>query len=280
MKNPSHWFITGISSGFGRALAEAVLRRGDQLTGTVRTAAARSGFLADHSGGAVVRLLDVTDEAGVRGVVAATEAETGPIDILVNNAGYGLVAGIEEASLSEIRAQFEVNVFGAVSVMQAVLPYMRRRRGGRIINISSVSGLVGWAALGIYTGSKFALEGIVETLAQEVAPLGIHVTLIEPGGFRTDFAGRSRIESARQITEYEASVGANRRILTQHAGHEPGDPARAALAILKVADADRPPLRLMLGTDALGYAQRKFDQQFAEIKAWDSVSRGTDFAAG
>jgi NAD(P)-dependent dehydrogenase (short-subunit alcohol dehydrogenase family) len=280
MKTSSHWFITGISSGFGRALAHAVLSRRDRITGTVRTAAARTAFLDEHPEGAVVRLLDVTDESAVRSVIAATEAETGPIDILVNNAGYGLVAGVEEASLSEIRAQFEVNVFGAVAVMQAVLPFMRRRRAGRIINISSVSGLVGWAGLGIYTGSKFALEGIVETLAQEVAPLGIHVTLIEPGGFRTDFAGRSRAESARQIADYEPSVGGNRRILTEHAGHEPGDPAKAALAIIKVADSERPPLRLMLGTDALGYARRKFEQQASEIQAWDAVSRSTDYAAG
>jgi NAD(P)-dependent dehydrogenase (short-subunit alcohol dehydrogenase family) len=280
MKKQSHWFITGISSGFGRALADAALRRGDRVTGTVRSAQARAALIEAYPERAVVRLLDVTDEAAVRSVIAATEAEMGPIDILVNNAGYGLVAGVEEASLDEIRAQFEVNVYGAIAVMQAVLPFMRQRRAGRIINISSVSGLVGWAALGIYTGSKFALEGIVETLAQEVAPLGIHVTLIEPGGFRTDFAGRSRAESARQIADYETSVGANRRILTQHAGHEPGDPAKAALAILKVADSDQPPLRLMLGTDALGYAQRKFEQHINEIKAWDAVSRSTDFAAG
>ncbi|MGA8706723.1 MAG: oxidoreductase [Steroidobacteraceae bacterium] len=280
MKKSSHWFITGVSSGFGRALAAAALNRGDRVTGTVRAAAARDAFLAAHPQRAGIRLLDVTNESTVRAVIAATEAETGPVDILVNNAGYGLVAGVEEASLSEIRAQFEVNVFGAVAVMQAVLPFMRQRRAGRIINISSVSGLVGWAALGIYTGSKFALEGIVETLAQEVSPLGIRVTLIEPGGFRTDFAGRSRAESARQIADYEPSVGANRRILTQHAGHEPGDPAKAALAILKVADSARPPLRLMLGTDALGYAQRKFEQHANEIKAWDAVSRSTDFAAG
>jgi len=280
MKKPLHWFITGISSGLGRALADAALNRGDRVTGTVRAAAARTAFLAAHPQRATVPLLDVTDESAVRAVVAAAEAETGPIDILVNNAGYGLIAGVEEASLSEIRAQFEVNVFGAVAVMQAVLPFMRHRRAGRIINISSISGLVGWAALGIYSGSKFALEGIVETLAQEVAPLGIHVTLIEPGGFRTDFAGRSRAESERQIADYEPSVGANRRILTQHAGHEPGDPAKAALAILKVADSELPPLRLMLGTDALGYARRKFDQYAAETKTWDAVSRSTDFAAG
>jgi NAD(P)-dependent dehydrogenase (short-subunit alcohol dehydrogenase family) len=277
MNRSTHWFITGISSGFGRALADAALARGNRVTGTVRTAAAGTAFLNQHPDRASVRLLDVTDAAAVRSTVAATERETGAIDILVNNAGYGLVGAIEETSLSEMRAQFEVNVFGAVAVMQAVLPYMRQRRAGRIINISSVSGLVGWAALGIYSGSKFALEGIVETLAQEVAPLGIHVTLVEPGGFRTDFAGRSRAETAARIADYEPSVGVNRRILSQHAGHEPGDPAKAALAILKVADAERPPLRLMLGTDALGYARRKFEQQAAEIQAWDAVSRSTDF---
>jgi NAD(P)-dependent dehydrogenase (short-subunit alcohol dehydrogenase family) len=280
MKRASHWFITGVSSGFGRALADAALQRGDQVTGTVRTAAAQAAFLSGYRERAVVRLLDVTDDATVKSTVAATERETGAIDILVNNAGYGLVGGVEETSPSEMRTQFEVNVFGAVAVMQAVLPFMRQRRAGRIINISSVSGLVGWAALGIYSGSKFALEGIVETLAQEVAPLGIYVTLIEPGGFRTDFAGRSRAETASRIADYEPSVGANRRILTQHAGHEPGDPAKAALAILKVADAERPPLRLMLGTDALGYAHRKFEQHAAEIQAWDAVSRSTDFGAG
>ncbi|HEY6451533.1 MAG TPA: oxidoreductase, partial [Steroidobacteraceae bacterium] len=252
-----HWLITGVSSGLGRALAESVLRRGDRVTGTVRTEAARTAFLRGASGAAIARLLDVTDEAAVHATVAASEAETGPIDVVVNNAGYGLVAGVEEASLDEIRAQFAVNVFGAVAVMQAALPFLRARRAGRIINISSVSGLVGWPALGIYSASKFALEGLSETLALEVAPLGIHLTLIEPGGMRTDFSGRSRAESARLIVDYEATVGANRRILAEHAGREPGDPARAARAILAVADAPHPPRRLLLGTDALGYVQRK-----------------------
>jgi NAD(P)-dependent dehydrogenase (short-subunit alcohol dehydrogenase family) len=273
-----HWFITGISSGFGRAVAEAAARRGDRVSGTVRTEQARADILRTAPARTEVKLLDVTDEAAVRRTVAAIEADR-PIDILVNNAGYGLVAGVEEASLAEIRAQFDVNVFGAITVLQAVLPFMRARRAGRLINISSVSGMVGWAALGIYSGSKFALEGVCETLAQEVSPLGIHVTLIEPGGFRTDFAGRSRAMSKRRIEDYEASVGANRRILEQHAGHERGDPAKAAQAILAVADHERPPLRLMLGEDALGYFERKFQQQAAEIEAWKTLSRSTDFGS-
>jgi NAD(P)-dependent dehydrogenase (short-subunit alcohol dehydrogenase family) len=275
-----HWFITGISSGFGRAVAEAAARRGDRVTGTVRTEQARAGVLRSLPAISAVSLLDVTDETAVRGAVAAAENGNGPIDIVVNNAGYGLVAGVEEASLAEIRAQFEVNVFGAIAVLQAVLPFMRERRAGRILNISSVSGLVGWGGLGIYSGSKFALEGICETLAQEVAPLGIHVTLIEPGGFRTEFAGRSRVMSERRIEDYDASVGANRRILEQHAGHERGDPARAAQAILAIADHAAPPLRLMLGEDALGYFERKLQQQTAEIEAWKSLSLSTDFSAG
>jgi NAD(P)-dependent dehydrogenase (short-subunit alcohol dehydrogenase family) len=272
-----HWLITGVSSGFGRALADAALRRGDQVTGTVRTEEARSAIMRGAPERAVVRLLDVTDEAAVRSTIAATETETGPIDIVVNNAGYGLVAGVEEASLAEIRAQFEVNLFGAIAVIQAVLPYLRARRAGRIINISSISGLVGWPSLGIYSGSKFALEGICETLAQEVAPLGIHVILIEPGGFRTDFAGRSRAESKCRIDDYAASVGVNGRILREHAGHEPGDPAKAALAILRIADVANPPLRLMLGADALGYAKQKFEQHAAEIEAWTALTQSTDF---
>lgn len=275
-----HWLITGVSSGLGQALANAALRRGDRVTGTVRTEAARAQILRHHPQRAVVRLLDVTDEMAVRSAVAASEAETGPIDVVVNNAGYGLVAGVEEASLSEIRAQFEVNVFGAIAVMQAVLPFLRARRAGRIINISSVSGLVGWASLGIYSGSKFALEGISETLAQELAPLGIDLILVEPGGFRTDFAGRSRAQSAHTIDDYQATVGVNRALLRDHAGHEPGDPAKAAQAILTIADAAHPPLRLMLGSDALGYTRRKYQQHNAEIEAWADLSRSTDYSAG
>jgi NAD(P)-dependent dehydrogenase (short-subunit alcohol dehydrogenase family) len=273
-----HWLITGVSSGFGRALARAALARGDRVTGSVRNEAAKASFESLAPDQAHGVLLDVTDEMAVRRVVAEVETAFGVIDVLVNNAGYGLIAAVEEASSAEIRMQFEVNVFGAVAMMQAVLPSMRARRGGRLVNISSVSGLVGWPSLGIYTGSKFALEGISETLAQELVDFNIRLILIEPGGFRTDFAGRSRAAAARQITDYETTaVGACKRTLDEHAGHERGDPDKAAQAILAVVDADEPPLRLLLGVDAVSYALGKLGTQQAEIGRWIELSTSTDF---
>jgi NAD(P)-dependent dehydrogenase (short-subunit alcohol dehydrogenase family) len=271
------WMITGVSSGLGRALAEAALTRGDRVVGTVRTGAALADFTKIAPARAIGLLLDVTDQTAVHAAAAAAEARTGGIDVLVNNAGYGLIGGIEAASLDEIRAQFEVNVFGAVAAMQAILPFMRRRRSGHIVNITSVSGLVGWPSLGIYSGSKFALEGISETLAAEVKPLGIAVTMIEPGGFRTDFATRSRVRATRTIADYDATVGACSRLLADHAGQEKGDPARAAAAILAVVDAPSPPLRLLLGSDALGYAKEKLSAQLEEIAEWSSLTLSTGF---
>ncbi|MDE1145915.1 MAG: oxidoreductase [Azospirillaceae bacterium] len=277
------WLITGVSSGFGRALAVAVLARGERVWGSVRNAADAEAFRLLAPDLAHAFVMDVADEAAVRAGVAAVETASDGIDVLVNNAGYGLVGGVEETSLADARAQFEVNVFGALGVMQAALPAMRRRRAGHIVNVTSVSGLVGWPSLGLYSGSKFALEGITETLAQEVAHLGIKVTMVEPGGFRTDFAGRSRKrgEPAAIPTDlaadYDATVGKCKRILAGHAGHERGDPARAALAILKAVDAETPPLRLLLGEDAVGYATDKFARQLAEIEAWRAVSVDTDF---
>ena len=271
------WFITGVSSGLGRALAEAALQRGDRVAGSARSAAACAAFERLAPGRALAVQLDVVDEAAVHAAVAALERATGGIDILVNNAGYGLVGGVEAASLAEIRAQFEVNVFGAIACMQAVLPAMRARRAGRILNVSSVSGLVGWPSLGIYSGTKFALEGISETLAMELAGLGVHLTLIEPGGLRTDFATRSRARTQRSLDDYDATVGECIRILDAHAGHEPGDPRKAAAAILAVADAPNPPLRLLLGADALGYAKGKLAQLHEGIEAWAGVSAGIGF---
>jgi NAD(P)-dependent dehydrogenase (short-subunit alcohol dehydrogenase family) len=276
-----NWLITAVSSGLGRALAQAALNRGDRVVGTVRTDVARRLFEQSAPGRSHAVLLDVTDRAAIHRAVTEAESWTGGIDVLVNNAGYGLIGGVEEASDVEIRAQFEVNVFGAVGVIQAVLPFMRRRHAGRIVCISSVSGLVGWPSLGIYTGTKFALEGICETLAQEVAPLGLRVILVEPGGLRTDFAGRSAVHAARAIADYDATaVGMCKRTLAAHAGHEPGDPDKAASAILAAVDAESPPLRLLLGADAVRYATDKLNTLIAEMETWKSVSLGIGFEEG
>jgi len=278
--HPRSWLITGVSSGFGRAIAEAALAVGDVVVGTVRSEQASAQFAALAPGRATGMVVDVTDEAAVHATVGAAEAATGGIDILVNNAGYGLMGAVEEATMAEIRAQFEVNVFGAVAVMQAVLPFMRARRAGRILAVTSVSGLVGWPSLGIYSGSKFALEGICETLALEVAHLGIKLTLVEPGGFRTEFAKGSRVRTGRIIEDYDATVGESRRISAAHAGHEAGDPAKAAAAIMQVAAMADPPLRLLLGSDAVGYTDTKLASWTAEIEAWRPVSLATSFTNG
>lgn len=274
---PRTWLITGVSSGLGRALAQIALKHGDHVAGTLRSEEACAEFSALAPGRSFGLLLDVTDEAAVHAGIAKIEAQTKGIDILVNNAGYGLVAGVEEASLADIRAQFEVNVFGAVAVLQAALPFMRRRRRGHIINITSVSGLVGWPSLGIYSGSKFAFEGISETLAMEVAPLGIKVTMIEPGGLRTDFATRSRVRSAKIIDDYDETIGLSRRLLKEHAGHEPGDTIKAADAIFSISGTANPPLRLLLGSDAYQYATGKLSAQSAEIEAWEELTKSIDY---
>jgi NAD(P)-dependent dehydrogenase (short-subunit alcohol dehydrogenase family) len=274
---PRTWLITGVSSGFGRALAEEALERGDRVAGTVRTEVARGKFEQLAPGRSLGVLLDVTDRAAIVRAAVEVEEWAGGIDVLVNNAGYGLVGGVEEASDSEIRAQFEVNVFGTLAVIQAVLPLMRRQRSGRIVCVSSVSGLVGWPSLGIYSGSKFALEGICETLALEVAPLGIRVILVEPGGLRTDFAGRSSARAAKTIVDYDATVGACKRILAEHAGHEAGDPRKAAQAVLTAVEAESPPLRLLLGADALQYTSNKLAAFTAEMERWKFLSLGIGY---
>jgi len=259
------WLITGTGSGLGRAVAETALARGDKVT-----AIQRGG---DDLPGAVTTRCDVRDTAAVAEAVQTA----GDIDVLMANAGYGLVGGVEETSDAEWREQFEVNFFSVMSLLRAVLPGMRQRRAGHIIAISSVSGLVGWPSLGPYSASKFALEGAMETLGQEVAPLGIAVTLIEPGGLRTDFSTRSRRQSARIIADYDDTVGQSRRLLADHAGGEAGDPVKAAHAILAVADHPEPPLRLLLGEDALLYTEGKLASQRAEIEAWRRVTLGIGF---
>ena len=252
----TNWLITGVSSGLGSALAEAALERGDKVAGTLRNEAGRAGFEQLAPSRSFGILPDVTDEASVREGVEDALRRTGGIDVLVNNAGYGFEGAIEEASLDQVRAQFAVNVFGAVSVIQTVLPYMRSRRAGHIVNITSMGGLTAFPGVGIYNGSKYALEGISEALAKEVKPLGIKVTIVEPGPFRTDWAGRSMVHAERTIEDYDATAGAYRRVLAQRNGRQPGDPRKAAEAIMLAVAADEPPLHLLLGRTPCGWSAR------------------------
>lgn len=272
------WLITGVSSGLGRAIAEAALARGDAVAGTARNETAGAAFEALAPGRAHALLLDLRDLDAVPTVVAAAEkALGGRIDILVNNAGYGLVGAVEETSLGELRDQFEVNTLAPFAMMKAVLPAMRARRSGRIVNITSVSGLAVWAGTGVYCASKFALEALGQTLAQEVAELGIKVVHIAPGGLRTDYAGRSMVLTADSFSDYDGLARDAKRIMADHAGHEPGDPAKAALAILKAADMPDPPMHLLLGADALLYATRHMSGLLAEIGQNAAVSTSIEF---
>lgn len=271
------WLVTGISSGFGKALAEALLADGERVVGTARTPEAVDAFDRLKPGFSFGRLLDVTDSLFVPAVVAEIEKQVGPIDVLVNNAGYGFEGVLEESHLDDVRQQFEVNVFGAVAVIQAVLPFMRERRRGHILNITSMGGLTTFPGLGVYHGSKFALEGISEALGKELKPFGIHVTAIEPGAFRTDWAGRSMVRAKRSVADYDESFDAIRAARQARSGQQPGDPVKAALAMMQVVASAEPPTHLLLGNDAVDHVTAKLDALKAEISAWEAVSRGTDF---
>lgn len=274
---PKTFFITGVSSGFGQSLAVEALAAGHRVVGTVRNAAAAAAFTRLHESRAFARILDVTDHAGVAATVADVEAEIGAIDVLVNNAGYGMEGIIEELSMEDLRRQFEVNVFGAVAVIQAVLPFMRARRAGNIVNITSMGGHTTFTGLGFYHGSKFALEGISETLAKEVKGFGIAVTAVAPGMFRTDWSGRSMIRAPRSIADYDAMFEPVRAARAARSGSQKGDPRMAALAILTLLDSATPPTHLLLGPDAVETVEAKMSALQGEIEAWKSVSMSTDF---
>jgi NAD(P)-dependent dehydrogenase (short-subunit alcohol dehydrogenase family) len=247
------------------------------VAGTVRNGQSAADFEALAPDRAHAFLLDVTDEAAVNAVVADVLRRIGDIHITVNNAGYGLVGAVEETSLAEARAQFEANVFGPLAVLKAVLPGMRARRAGRIINITSVSGLATWAGTGVYCASKHALEGLTQTLAAEVAELGIKVTNVAPGGLRTGFAAGSKRIVEDKMADYEGLARDAERIMADHAGHEPGDPAKVAQAILAIADLEHPPLHLLLGDDALTYASQARDALWADVEAWMTTTRAINF---
>ncbi|AQQ28332.1 MULTISPECIES: oxidoreductase [Burkholderia cepacia complex] len=268
--------ITGVSSGFGRALAQEALAAGHTVVGTVRGAQAARDFEALSPQAAVARVLDVTEFERIDGVVADIEANVGPVDVLVNNAGYGHEGIMEEAPLDEMRRQFDVNVFGAVAMMKAVVPFMRERRRGRILNITSMGGHITMPGIAYYCGSKFALEGISETLGKELEPFGIAVTAVAPGSFRTDWAGRSMARTPRSIADYDALFDPIRRAREEKSGKQPGDPARAARAMLAVIAADHPPAHLLLGSDALRLVRNKLAALDDEIRAWEAVTVSTD----
>ncbi|HDR9481993.1 TPA: oxidoreductase [Burkholderia aenigmatica] len=267
--------ITGVSSGFGRALAQEALAVGHTVVGTVRSAQAAQDFEA-LSAQAFARVLDVTDFDRIDGVVAEIEANVGPVDVLVNNAGYGHEGIMEEAPLAEMRRQFDVNVFGAVAMMKAVVPYMRERRRGRILNITSMGGHITMPGIAYYCGSKFALEGISETVGKELEPLGIAVTAVAPGSFRTDWAGRSMMRTPRSIADYDALFDPIRQAREEKSGKQPGDPAKAARAMLAAIAAEHPPAHLLLGSDALRLVRGKLAALDAEFRAWEAVTVSTD----
>ncbi|GCE10700.1 oxidoreductase [Tengunoibacter tsumagoiensis] len=272
------WFITGSSTGFGRALAEAVLAHGDRLVATARNLEQLQNLTAPSSKQLLTLRLDITNEAQCQEAVERTMEHFGQIDVLVNNAGYGLFGAIEEISAREVREQFETNVFGLLNVTRAVLPILRSQQRGRILMMSSIGGFVSFMGTGMYNASKRAVEGLSDALAQEVAPLGIHVTIVEPGSFRTDFAGRSLKVSERKIEDYAQTSGMVLDYTTKYIhGHEPGSPALAAAAILKVVEHPQPPLRLALGADALEMMRKKLDEVSQEWNTWEAISVTTAF---
>ncbi|MHB1302683.1 MAG: oxidoreductase [Acidiphilium sp.] len=274
MTNPV-WFITGCSTGFGREIAREVLARGWRAVITARDVAKVEDFAADAN--ALALALDVTDPAQVRATVAAAEARFGGIDVLVNNAGYGYLAAIEEGEDREIRDMFEANFFGLADLIRTVLPGMRRAGRGHIVNITSVGGLVGNPGSGYYAATKFAVEGLSEALAKEVGPLGIKVTAVEPGPFRTDWAGRSLKQAAKPIEAYAETSGARRAQVSGRSGRQPGDPVRAAKAIVEAVLSPNPPAHLVLGKQGLGVVRQKLDALQAEIDAWEKTTLGADY---
>jgi NAD(P)-dependent dehydrogenase (short-subunit alcohol dehydrogenase family) len=271
------WFITGCSTGFGRALAERVLQRGFRCVATARDAARLETLAAQFPDTALVLPLDVTDGAQVEQAVSRAIRAFGVIDVLVNNAGRGYSAAIEEGEDAVVRAMFETNFFGLVAVTKRVLPLMRARGRGHIINVSSVGGIVGNPATGYYNASKFAVEGLTQALAKEVDPLGIRVTLIEPGPFRTDFQGRSMTAVENPIDAYAGTAAARRAQLKASSGKQPGDPVRAADAIILVTQSEKPPLHLVLGKNGLDRVRAKLTELQHTLDEWEQVTLSADY---
>jgi NAD(P)-dependent dehydrogenase (short-subunit alcohol dehydrogenase family) len=267
--------VTGVGSGLGAAFAQAALAAGHRVVGTVRRSD-DAGRFQDQTG-APALLLDLADTEAMPALVAEAERLAGPLDVLVNNAGFGHEGAVEESSLDALRRQLDVNVVGQVAMIQAVLPGMRERRRGHIVNVTSMAGSVGLPGVAFYCGAKFAMEGIGEALAKEVRPFGIHVTSFAPGQFRTDWAGRSLERSPRRVADYDAVIDPLRAARRAKDGRQPGDPEKAAVLLMQVIAAPQPPARVFVGPDALALAGQKVKRMTAEIAGWEGASRLTDF---
>ena len=274
------WLITGCSTGFGREIARAVLARGWQAAISARNPDDIADIAAAYPKTCLALKLDVTDRRQIAEAVEKTQARFGAIDVLVNNAGYGYRAAVEEADEQDIRTLFDTNFFGLVFITQAVLPGMRARRKGCIVNISSVAGRLAFPGSGYYSASKFAVEGLSDGLRKELKPLGIGVIVVEPGGFRTDFAGRSLQQSASAIADYAATAGLRRKENSTQHGTQPGDPVRAANAIIEAAQSADPPFRLVLGHDAHERIKAELAAQLAELEVWKQVAVDADYPSG
>jgi NAD(P)-dependent dehydrogenase (short-subunit alcohol dehydrogenase family) len=266
------WLITGCSTGFGRELAREVLARGWNAAVTARDPAAIRDIVQGNEAQAIALQLDVTQPAQIASAVRDTVSRFGTIDVLVNNAGYGYCGAVEEASDTDIREVFETNFFGLVAMTRAVLPRMRAQGRGAIVNISSVGGRMAQPGSGFYSATKFAVEGLSDALRKEVCPLGLNVVVVEPGGFRTEFAGRSLRQSADSMDAYAATAGVRRTENISTHGRQPGDPARAARAIITALEAGTPPFRLVLGKSAVQRIGAEMDAQRREIDAWEELA--------
>ena len=273
----STWLISGCSTGLGRCLATSVLERGCNAVITARNVAVIEDIAARYPGTARAVALDVTDQAQISAAAGAAEDQFGAVDVLVNNAGYGYRSAVEEADEADVRQLFATNFFGAVALTKAVLPGMRARRQGAIVNVSSIAGRRAIAGSGFYAASKFALEGMSQALRQEVGPLGIKVTVVEPGAFRTDFAGRSMKQSAVPIPDYAQTAGLRRKDKDTMDGRQQNDPVRGAEAIINVVADPDPPFRLLLGRDAVDVVRAEIAAQLREIDAWEETSSRTSF---
>jgi NAD(P)-dependent dehydrogenase (short-subunit alcohol dehydrogenase family) len=274
------WFITGASTGFGRLLAEEVLKAGGKVIATARNLDKVAALEEQYPQTTKALALDVTNTGQIESAVNEAITKFGRVDVLVNNAGYGVAGAIEEVSEAEFMPMFETNVFGLLRVTRAFLPHLRKQRSGHILNLSSIGGVVASPGMGFYNATKFAVEGMSEALAAELSPLGIRVTIIEPGPFRTDFLGRSGVVAKTSIADYDATAGNMRKYFAENDGKQKGDPLRAVHAMMEVVESPNPPLRLLLGASALQRLRAKLNNWEKEVASWEQVTVGADFPEG